>query len=53
MQTFMSGVGIACVIFTTGFLLSLGWFAGIRAAAYCFGPTHTDHNYNVHVKDNK
>ena len=48
---FMSGVGVACCIFTTGLLLAMGWHAGIIAGAWCFGPhrTHSETHTTINL----
>ena len=50
LEIFMSGVGVACAIATTGFLLALGWHGGIIAGAWLFGPHRTTNNYNVNLR---
>ena len=50
-EIFLQGVGVACCIFTTGFLLAMGWHGGIIAGARLFGPHRTEGNYNVHVRN--
>lgn len=49
-QIFM-GIGIGCVVFTTGFLLALGAFAGVKAASVFFGPIKSESNTSVFFKD--
>ncbi len=50
MSVTLSGIGVACAIFATGFLLAMGWHAGILAAAYLFGPHRRENNYTVHMR---
>lgn len=51
MSEFLQGVGVACAIFGTGFFLAIGWFAGVKAGAWAFGPHRFEHNYNVNVRE--
>lgn len=48
MEQFLIGLGIGSAIFTTGFLLALGAFAGTKAASFFFGSISIK---NVHFKD--
>lgn len=41
-ETFWLGMGVATAIYTTGFLLTLGAWAGIKAASWLFGPMNVN-----------
>lgn len=41
-EIFLQGLGVACAIATSGFLLGMGWHIGIIAGAWLAGPHHTE-----------
>ncbi len=51
MTLFLQGLGIASCVFTTGFLLAIGWHAGRIAATKVFGPIGSEHTLVMRDSD--